>query len=395
MQSQSDPPSPQPNAKPNGQPNPGSPSLTDRVIDRIIAILEHRKAPDSILRRTFLATRILLLVVNLAYLAALIVILAAMEWVGERNWIISTLLFLPPVGWLLPLGLLTPATLLLHARQTAIHAVAVVLVLFVYMDYNLGSPTDLPADRTVTVVTANIGETNRQSIKPFIDAEVPDIIVMQDAKGRERRYRERYSQRHVAACGEFIIASRFPVVASAPVALPRPDAPDHTVAATFDIRCHGQLVRLYNVHLPTPRRDLGRVCGIGFLKELLRPYLRPDHTGWTYRAALRERTRLATALADRIAEETLPVIVAGDLNHPDHGYVYRQYVRRLQDAFEERGRGYGYTFPGTTRNPLSLFGPWLRIDYILCCDRWEVQYSRTEPDRESQHRAVVARLRLK
>ena len=37
----------------------------------------------------------------------------------------------------------------------------------------------------------------------------------------------------------------------------------------------------------------------------------------------------------------------------------------MTDAFTRAGRGWGLTFPGVTRNPLTVFGPWLRLDYFF------------------------------
>jgi hypothetical protein len=75
---------------------------------------------------------------------------------------------------------------------------------------------------------------------------------------------------------------------------------------------------------------------------------------------------------------------------PSNGHIRRIFSGELRDAFAECGRGYGFTFPGFTRNPLSLFQPWLRLDYLFAGRGFRPCYVRTEPGRPSQHRAVAA-----
>ena len=91
-------------------------------------------------------------------------------------------------------------------------------------------------------------------------------------------------------------------------------------------------------------------------------------------------------------DERRPVLVAGDFNLPDRGFLYRMFRRNMVDAHKARGRGYGYTFPGDTKNPLTLFRPWLRLDYVFAGFEWKILRCRTEPSRRSQHRAVAVRL---
>ena len=65
------------------------------------------------------------------------------------------------------------------------------------------------------------------------------------------------------------------------------------------------------------------------------------------------------------------------------------------EAHHDVGSGLGYTFPGTTRNPLSLGGPWMRVDHIFFDSDWRALESLTESERPSQHRAVFSALELK
>ena len=64
--------------------------------------------------------------------------------------------------------------------------------------------------------------------------------------------------------------------------------------------------------------------------------------------------RLATQIAEAATSEDLPVILAGDFNAPAQGKVARLFASKFQDAHLNAGGGFGFTFPGVTRNPLSL-----------------------------------------
>jgi endonuclease/exonuclease/phosphatase (EEP) superfamily protein YafD len=103
----------------------------------------------------------------------------------------------------------------------------------------------------------------------------------------------------------------------------------------------------------------------------------------------------ARQLVAQIVGENLPVIVVGDLNNPPFGPFYRVFSSNLSDTHRDQGQGYGFTFPGETGNPLALFRPWLRIDYIWHSPtHWTTTRQVTEPSRASQHRAVFAELAI-
>jgi endonuclease/exonuclease/phosphatase (EEP) superfamily protein YafD len=100
---------------------------------------------------------------------------------------------------------------------------------------------------------------------------------------------------------------------------------------------------------------------------------------------------MARGLAAVFQRERLPYIVAGDFNTPDHGAIYHLFASQMMDAFTAAGRGWGLTFPGETGNRLTLFGPWLRLDFFFVGRGWKPIECRAEREHKSQHRAVLAR----
>ncbi|MBI3874997.1 MAG: endonuclease/exonuclease/phosphatase family protein [Verrucomicrobia bacterium] len=361
----------------------------DGLLDRLSRVLADRKNPQGTYKKLLRWTGRLLAVATVAYALGLLALLAAMEWHGERHWLLSFLLFLPAQGWLLPLVALTPLCLLVRPRLVFIHLGCAVFVLWLYMGWRISFQREAKGP-TVTLVTNNIGQNNRTSLAPFVAAEQPDIIALQEAAGNVAAWQREYTNRFVAMVDQFTLISRFPIKNSglAPV---RADK-DWPVAAWFELDCDGKPLVIYSVHLPTPRNQLENVKGLGFLAALVG---RDDRYGGKLRGYSRDfwdrQVKVAEELAAHFAKEQRPFLIAGDFNVPDHGAIYHTFAARFTDAFAARGRGYGFTFPGYTRNPLTLFGPWLRLDYIWSGESFRPIYCRAEPDRKSQHRAVAAR----
>lgn len=163
------------------------------------------------------------------------------------------------------------------------------------------------------------------------------------------------------------------------------------MAAVFEVPRQGEELAIYTVHMPTPRGDFAKLRGVGLIKEMAgRNRRRSDNM--SFAEAMTARVQLARNLAWVLAQETRPFVVVGDFNMPADGYVHRVITSGVADCFATAGRGFGFTFPCDTHNPLTLGGPWLRLDYALAGPGWRTQECRVEPDRRSQHRAVVVTL---
>jgi endonuclease/exonuclease/phosphatase (EEP) superfamily protein YafD len=112
----------------------------------------------------------------------------------------------------------------------------------------------------------------------------------------------------------------------------------------------------------------------------------------SFAEAMTARVQLARDLAGVFSREKRPFLALGDFNMPSDGYVHEVMTWGLRDCFAKAGRGFGFTFPGDRRNPMTLGEPWLRLDYVLAGPGWRVNECRVEPERRSKHRAVVATL---
>lgn len=321
------------------------------------------------------------------FAVGLLLTLAWMEWNAERLWLTGVLLFAPAHVLLLPMLLIAPFTLFLRPRLLIVHAAVVAVFFFGYVGVRWKAPPSV-REGELRIITHNAGQGSRPQFYAFADSENPDVITLQDARGRGPELAKRYPGRHIAAHGEFAVVSRFPVLRSAPVGeakwFGRP------VSARFELACGDRPLALYSVHLPTPRNQLNRFLSGRAFADMVAdeggPQRRFSYTEWT-----RARLKLAQDVAAVVAAEKLPFIVCGDFNTPDHGVIYHTIARGLVDAQARSGGGWGFTFPGYTRDPLSLGRPWLRIDYAFAGRGWRPVWAAPEPGRRSQHCAVLAR----
>lgn len=327
----------------------------------------------------------------IGYSIILSLLVVALHLIGEHWWPLAILLYLPQGIFLLPLLILLPARLLAEASSTAWWSLALAGIIFIIHDpfhlalFHPHRPTEL------TLVTNNYGENHHLPLQPFIDAENPDFVVLQDALNQAPGFRKSYPGRTIAALGQFLLISKHPVLNAQVLAWPawagRP------VAAVFTVDWLGRQIAIYSVHLPTPRPEFAKLTGLGLLREIA-GHNRRKSDGMSFGEAMAARVELARDLNQVIAREQRPFLVAGDFNMATCGCEHHIVTRGLVDSFARCGWGRGFTFPCDSFNPLTLGGPWLRLDCVFAGPGWIPEECRVEPGRRSQHRAVVARLAL-
>lgn len=322
----------------------------------------------------------------------------AMRFVGERNITSAFLLYLPPSLWFIPLLPLIFLGLLFH-RRCLMAQMAMGCLLLVWLGHPLvrlsAETTDEDKTTEISVMTYNRGQSMNQSLQPFKNATHPDILVFQEAAGRAAGFQhspDYVEFGHTADIGEFTLLSRYPITDRTPV--PAGVNPFSAKAARFVIDWNGRPVSVYVVHLMTPRDVLSSYMRGAFLWGIIGVAGTPGAAKRRhYQTFWDQQITDARLILASVRADTNPCIIAGDFNAPHTGYIHGMLAAELGDAHSAAGHGLGFTFPGVTRNPLSLGGPWMRIDYIWYDHHWEAQDCITEPKRPSQHRAVFARLR--
>lgn len=325
-------------------------------------------------------------------------VLVSSRYLGERNLFTTFLLYLPQGLWALPGIFLIPFLFTVSFRWGLLLMIGVWVIIVNGLGYKIATPHDASQRRRpneLVILTNNHGQAAGQSLQPFKNLMTPDILALQETPGRAQKYLAdpSYAEfKYAESLGEFTVLSRFPLRNGSLVSVVAPATGRNvTYAARFEVDWNGNPIVLYSVHLPSPRGALLAMRGGAFLYGLPAP----STSKWAMNGAKMQtfwtqQIELAENLISRVKAETLPTILAGDFNSPSVGYIHHSLTQTLLDTHLEAGSGFGYTFPGVTRNPLSLGGPWLRIDYVFCTKNWTVNWSICEPDRTSQHRAVAA-----
>ncbi|HWL52035.1 MAG TPA: endonuclease/exonuclease/phosphatase family protein [Chthoniobacteraceae bacterium] len=321
---------------------------------------------------------------SLAYAVGLVLWLAAFRYWGERSpWLILPL-FAPLWLWGLPLLGLIPAAIAWHRRSLAL--LLPCLLFFLLGPYGwhwhggAGRPEEEGASR-ITVMTYNTGENNGTPLEPFFDREKPDLLLLQDVRGRRYRFADPFRKGYFhAARGEFTILSRWPIRSATPIRL---SGATTLAAVRFEIDHPAHPFAVYNIHFPTPRPDVIELfTGSQPVRQRLA----------RYQAAHAKRLALYGLFVEQLADDPLPHLLVGDFNAPSWGYLHSLFSRRFDDAFSRTGNGFGFTFPGWDPWLPTFFGPWLRLDFIFSAPPWHPVACKVEPQRATQHQAVVATL---
>jgi vancomycin resistance protein VanJ len=114
--------------------------------------------------------------------------------------------------------------------------------------------------------------------------------------------------------------------------------------------------------------------------------------GWRHRY-----DRLAALLGEDVLPQTAPVILAGDLNAPEHSEPYALVAAHLENAHRAAGSGFGFTYPASAVRLLGTVPafPVVRIDHVFFSRHFVALRAETlEDSGGSDHRPVLAVLAL-
>jgi endonuclease/exonuclease/phosphatase (EEP) superfamily protein YafD len=338
----------------------------------------------------------------LLWTVALALLALGFRYLGESNLCTAFLLFLPPVVWLLPGVVIWPVTLLLRWRAALVLGAAALLIVGLSSGWRPGTaPIPVSKDQrdsdVLVILTNNRGQGGGHSLRPFKNHIQPDLMAFQESSARASTYLSDpgYGEfQHGESVGEFTLLSRFPVIPGRLLSWSRGKTTGgFTYAARFEVDWNGRQIAVYVVHLRSPREALLALRWGAFLRGIPLPVKSWQERANQEKAFWLDQMAMAEDLEGHISSDPLPCIIAGDFNAPHLGAIHRRLTRQLQDAHAEAGFGWGFTFPGETRNPLAFGGPWLRIDHVLVDWHWSPEVCWTEESRKSQHRAVAASLR--
>ena len=174
------------------------------------------------------------------------------------------------------------------------------------------------------------------------------------------------------------IFSRYPITDSGKVNINGTLANDCIYA---DLDINNEKVRLYNVHFQSIHLGYDDYATLDSLED-------KQQTDWIglekimrkmKRATVR-RSQQANVVAENMKEFQGKEILCGDFNDIPVSYTYKTVRGELQDAFVEKGKGFGATFV----NKLSIF----RIDYALFDPSFSIHSYKTTYKDLSDHYPV-------
>src|SRR5690349_1679232 len=122
-------------------------------------------------------------VTALAYPVALVVIILLFRAVGERWWVTSVALYLPRLGWGLPLPVLV--ALLLWAKRPRLlwtQVLALALLAFGLMGFVLPWPVAKATRPILRVLSYNVnsGAAGAEAIESEIERFSPDVVFLEE-----------------------------------------------------------------------------------------------------------------------------------------------------------------------------------------------------------------------
>ncbi len=307
-------------------------------------------------------SRRLTLILAFAYPLVLLALIVAFRFVGERYWVTSVGLYLPRLGFALPLPFIALGLWLYQRRSLLWTQAAALGLLLVLMGTALplaGKPPE--GARPFRVMSFNITSCDfgTDRVARAIAEHSPDLLLLQEATIQyplksilEKEYPVVHEQ------GEFMLASRYPLLE---VTVPDP-VPWYGKERTlrfvrYVVDTPLGPTAVYNLHPISPRGAFRAMRRAGTRKGALsgRSFSGEAAPQVEGNAGLRQRQ--LDAVAARAREEKLPLIIAGDTNSPALSPALAEAFGEYRDGFREVGFGFGHTYPAAL--------PWLRLDRIF------------------------------
>jgi len=163
-----------------------------------------------------------------------------------------------------------------------------------------------------------------------------------------------------------VIFSRYPFIKTG--VLYKPDNNNNQIIWA-DVKSPIGIIRVYSLHLESIKLKAYEMDMNNNKEEVKRNIV--TITG-KLRSGFIRRAAQFRLLLDHADKSPYPVLLCGDFNEVPYSYVYNSLKVRYQSAFEEAGRGFGFTFNGMI--------PFLRIDNQFADSKLSVKTFSTNYD---------------
>jgi vancomycin resistance protein VanJ len=344
-----------------------------------------------------LASRLLrgLVVVTAAfYVAAILATIVALRFVGERWWPTAAGLYMPRVVLAAPLPVLTLTLIALKLyRQLWTQVAAALLLMFPLMGFVLPRPTlrkpDAPVVRLLSY-NVDSGNLGYAGVVEEVERAAPDIVFLQEVGGNlddlVRPLKERYPT--VVVTGQLALATHYAlVIETDPDKIAYNGRARSPRFARYLIDTPIGRIAFYNVHPISPRSGLYALRSGGLRHKILSGHWLTEFDSSVLMADTGLRAAQIHDAAEAAAQETLPVVIAGDTNLPGLSRVLNESFSGYQDGFASAGHGFGYTFPAGKA--------WMRIDRVYASEALRFVGFDVGRSSASDHYCVVADLQAR
>ena len=312
-------------------------------------MVETKATTEIHARRSWLGRLIIALAGRYGLGLALYLVLRLL--LGDSLWWLALLNNFMPYYFVPPLVFI-PLLLLIHARRMAVRLLPLLLIaLWLYGPYWLPKSTGVADESQLKLVTFNIqlAIPDLDVIGDWLKSTEADVILLQElGPGNSIRIFDLLSDTYpytVDLVGTTQSAlSRLPIV----------DSERIDMGGWFGDRLvldvEGESLAVYNIHMPVPyATDDPALQGEDVpILSIVQAY---DET-W--------RNTIIRNFLNRLNDETLPYIVAGDFNTSDNAVIYAELASRMRDSFREVGTGLGVSWPANG----GWLPPLLRLDYV-------------------------------
>lgn len=292
---------------------------------------------------------------------------------GEDSWFGALLVYAPQTQWVIPPVLALLITLV--ARRgglSLINLLVTAYALFALAGFETNDyVVPEPGQPVIRVATWNVyGRTEDvDTVRERALSWDADIVCLQEA--RREAFADLLPGYQSVRASDLRVFARGEIVRHEAILASRQPRRYHLLV---EAQTQAGSVTVLAVHIPrsTRARSVPRRL------EPLADYVR---------ASVTEREREFAILCELLPPKG-PLILVGDMNTPPTSRYWRSLRAELTDAFDVRGRGFGYTY--AWRRQLAL----LRIDYIWTGGGAEPLRCWTEPPTPSDHHPVLAEVAL-
>ncbi|MCA9908903.1 MAG: endonuclease/exonuclease/phosphatase family protein, partial [Anaerolineae bacterium] len=271
-----------------------------------------------------------------------------LRWLAGDRWWWLAFMNNFAIWYFLPLLVFLPLVLLLRSRRGLLLLLPVLVIAVIWITpYYWPTARAAAPNPSLRVVTFNIWGGNESlptnhfdQVAAWLREMDADVVVMQEVPASQRTRADGFLGLGDMYAGQIapetdnwtnVMLTRLPVIAQESFEMTETQPRYQRVVVEFE----GEQIAIYNVHTVLP---VGRLPHIEFP-------IRSFYESILLRYDESMRNAQLDFLLGRLAEETLPYIVAGDFNMSDQTLAYTRVAAAMHDSLREIGAGYSATWP--------------------------------------------------